>query len=353
MNRRRLDLEAMRDSLLYAAGRLDETMGGPSLPLTQEPFPARRAVYGFIERQNLPAFFRTFDFANPNTPAASRPQTASPHQALFFFNSPFALEQSRLLSERSAKMAGFSASGFNAAERITHLYRCALGRTPSTEELADAAAFVSSGEAADEAARLAALPRWQYGWGAYDAMSDRVEFHPFPHFAANSWQGGDAIPDSTLGWAMLNLEGGHPGDAAHQVIRRWTAPAAGILRIEGELNHPSPHGNGVVARIVSSTRGRLGEWTAAHVASPTSVESTEVAAGEAVDFIVDGQGDNSYDTFTWRTTLRLQRADNNAVESWSSHDGIDGPKPPPPPPMDRWAQLAQILLMSNEFAFID
>jgi hypothetical protein len=353
MNRRRLDLEAMRDSLVYAAGRLDETVGGPPVQLTQEPFPARRAVYGFIERQNLPAFFRTFDFANPNTPAAARPQTASPHQALFFFNSPLALEQSRHLASRSAKSAESESSESSPAERITLLYRCALGRTPTSDELAEGSAFIASGEAADEAARIAALPRWQFGWGEYDPMSDRVSFHPFPHFATSAWQGGEALPDAQLGWAMLNVDGGHPGDGGHQVIRRWTASASGALHIEGELNHPSPHGNGVMARIVSGTRGRLGEWTAAHAAAPTLLESTPVAAGETVDFIVDGQGDDSYDTFTWRTTLRLQRSDNNSTETWNSHDGIDGPKPPQPPPMDRWAQLAQILLMSNEFAFID
>ena len=58
----------MRDSLLVAAGRLDLTMGGPSVCSSpRRRFSTRRAVYGFIERQNLPAFFRTFDFANPNT----------------------------------------------------------------------------------------------------------------------------------------------------------------------------------------------------------------------------------------------------------------------------------------------
>jgi hypothetical protein len=79
-NRRRLDLESLRDSVLAAAGRLDATIGGPSVPLTASPFPTRRAVYGFIERQNLPAFFRTFDFANPNTHTPERPQTVAPQQ---------------------------------------------------------------------------------------------------------------------------------------------------------------------------------------------------------------------------------------------------------------------------------
>jgi hypothetical protein len=351
MNRRRLDLEAARDSLLVAAGRLDETVGGPSVQLTQAPFPARRAVYGFIERQNLPQFFRTFDFANPNTPSASRPQTASPHQALFMLNSPFALEQSRLTAERAAA-ANSDGAPLSDAERIAKLYQIALGRAPSEVELAEATAYIAGGESGDEAARLAALARWQYGWGVHDPMSDRVDFHPFTHFVNNAWQTADVLPDPQLGHLMLNVEGGHPGDSAHQAIRRWTAPAAGTLHIQGDLNHPAPEGNGVVGWIVSSARGRVGEWPAAHGAAATTVEAVQVSAGDTVDFIVDGVGDTSYDTFTWRTSLRLQREDG-AVETWNSHDGIDGPKPPAPAPLDRWGQLAQVLLMCNEFMFVD
>ena len=97
-NRRRLDLESLRDSLLAVAGRLDEKMGGPSVSLTDAPFSTRRSVYGFIERQNLPAFFRTFDFANPNTHTPERPQTTTPQQALFLMNSPFAIEQATFLA---------------------------------------------------------------------------------------------------------------------------------------------------------------------------------------------------------------------------------------------------------------
>ncbi|MBA3485067.1 MAG: DUF1553 domain-containing protein [Pirellulales bacterium] len=351
MNRRRLDLEAARDSLLVAAGRLDETMGGPSVQLTQAPFPARRAVYGFIERQNLPAFFRTFDFANPNTPSASRTQTASPHQALFMLNSPFALEQSRLVAERAAT-ASSDGAALSDTQRIGKVYQFALGRAPSEEELAEATAYVSSGQSSDESARLAALPRWQYGWGVHDPLSDRVDFHPFTHFVNDAWQTADVLPDPQLGHLMLNVEGGHPGDAAHQVIRRWTAPAAGTLQIQGDLNHPAAEGNGVIGRVVSSARGRLGEWPAAHGTAATTVEAVQVSGGDTVDFIVDCLGDTSYDTFTWRTSLRLQ-CEDGAVETWNSHDGIDGPKPPAQPPLDRWGQLAQVLLMCNEFMFVD
>ncbi|HZT82145.1 MAG TPA: DUF1549 domain-containing protein, partial [Gemmataceae bacterium] len=53
-NRQRLDFEALRDSLLWASGRLDPEAGGPPVDITKAPFPARRSVYGFIDRQNLP-----------------------------------------------------------------------------------------------------------------------------------------------------------------------------------------------------------------------------------------------------------------------------------------------------------
>lgn len=141
MNRRRLDLEAFRDSLLAASGKLDLTMGGPSVKLTEAPYPARRAVYGFIERQNLPAFFRTFDFANPNVHAAGRPQTASPQQALFMLNSPFVLEQAHALAGRSAADDG-------DLKRLDRLYRSALGRSPTLEEAVDVHAYLTAADAA-------------------------------------------------------------------------------------------------------------------------------------------------------------------------------------------------------------
>src|SRR5262249_40881206 len=72
MNRRRLDLEGLRDALLTVAGRLDRTAGGPAVEITTAPFSARRTVYGFLDRQNLPGLFRTFDFASPDSSSPQR-----------------------------------------------------------------------------------------------------------------------------------------------------------------------------------------------------------------------------------------------------------------------------------------
>jgi hypothetical protein len=163
-NRRRLDLESLRDSVLAAAGRLDATIGGPSVPLTASPFPTRRAVYGFIERQNLPAFFRTFDFANPNTHTPERPQTVAPQQALFLMNSPFVMEQAAHLAARTANTSEGAAGENDSAKaaRIELLFQHALGREPSSEETADALAFVSATQSPESATpEMQALTRWE------------------------------------------------------------------------------------------------------------------------------------------------------------------------------------------------
>ena len=71
---------------------------GRSVDLFKEPFTTRRAVYGFIDRQNLPGTFRSFDVALPDTHAPQRFTTTVPQQALFLMNSPFVLEQAKALA---------------------------------------------------------------------------------------------------------------------------------------------------------------------------------------------------------------------------------------------------------------
>ena len=81
-------------------------MGGPPVKLTDDPFPTRRTVYGFIERQNLPGMFRTFDFANPDThspDARSRPCRSKPCSLM---NSPFAMEQAGAPGQLATECAG-------------------------------------------------------------------------------------------------------------------------------------------------------------------------------------------------------------------------------------------------------
>ena len=141
MNRRRMDLEAMRDSLLFVAGQLDQSMGGPAVNIVTAPFSKRRSVYGQIERQNLPAFFRTFDFATPDSHSPQRFTTTVPQQALFLMNSPFVIELAGALVKRPE-----IESAVEPAERIQRMYALLFGRAPTNEEAALGEQFVASGD---------------------------------------------------------------------------------------------------------------------------------------------------------------------------------------------------------------
>jgi len=360
-NCRRLDLEEMRDTLLVVAGRLDETMGGPSVSLTDAPFSTRRAVYGFIERQNLPAFFRTFDFANPNTHTPERPLTTSPQQALFLLNSPYVFEQAMHLAARSASQGvpgveskmnpqqSASSAAADRVRRINRMYQFTLGRDAGAEELADALEFVDRGEP-PRSIKIINQLAWQFGWGMLDETSAKVQFQAMPRFTGSTWQGGPALPDAALGWAMLNANGGHPGDAAHQTIRRWTAPAAGMLHIEGVLSHMSEVGDGVRGRIVASRGGVVGAWDVFHADVATAPPQIAVEAGDTIDFVTDCRAGVDYDNFNWTVTMRLTPSGGDPMQLWDSVGGFHGPLVPP---LSRWDQLAQVLMMSNEFMFVD
>ncbi|MBI5691901.1 MAG: PSD1 domain-containing protein [Verrucomicrobia bacterium] len=135
--RRRLEFEAQRDTWLQVAGELNRAGGGLPDDLLQQPFTRRRTVYGFIDRQNLPGMFRTFDFPNPDVSSAQRLATTVPQQALFLLNSPFVLEMTRRLAARVEREAGASES-----VRIESLFRTVLQRPPDAGEAALARAFL-------------------------------------------------------------------------------------------------------------------------------------------------------------------------------------------------------------------
>jgi len=108
---------------------MDLQVGGLPMDIETEPFSNRRTIYGLIERQNLPAVFRTFDFANPDTSSQRRFHTTVPQQALFLLNSPFVMEQARSLAGRQEVTAAVTAPG-----QVQALYRLLFQRPPSSAE---------------------------------------------------------------------------------------------------------------------------------------------------------------------------------------------------------------------------
>ncbi|MBE7499310.1 MAG: DUF1549 domain-containing protein [Verrucomicrobiales bacterium] len=128
--RRRLDFETMRDALLAVSGNLDLTAGGQPVDILSAPFSGRRTVYGFIDRQNLPGVFRTFDLANPDVSSPGRFTTTVPQQALFLMNSAFVIDQAR------AAAAAAETASANTVDLLHALFARTLQRAPEPEELA-------------------------------------------------------------------------------------------------------------------------------------------------------------------------------------------------------------------------
>jgi hypothetical protein len=132
MNRRRLDFEAMRDTLLFVAGNLDPSVGGRPVDLLAQregSFARRRTIYGAIDRNDLPGLYRVFDFANPDLTTAQRDTTTVPQQSLFFLNSPFVMEQAAKLVE-SPSVQGLDCE----AEQIRALFQRVYQRDPSEDD---------------------------------------------------------------------------------------------------------------------------------------------------------------------------------------------------------------------------
>jgi hypothetical protein len=264
-------------------------------------------------------------------------------------NSPFTIEQASFLAARTKEKNVAISTAASRLRRISRLFRYAIGRDPTLDEATDALEFIDRGEPA-ESDTINNQLAWQFGWGTFDEAARKVLFQSLPHFAKDTWQGGPARPDPTLGWTMITAPGGHPGDAAHAAIRRWTAPSAGKLHIEGLLGHAAANGDGVRGRIIASRLGVVGTSEVHHSQAPTNPPPFAVQKGDTIDFITDCRRNVDSDSFHWTVTLRLAASDQDAGQVWESTTGFHGPLQPP---LTRWQELAQVLLMSNEFAFLD
>ncbi len=340
MNRHRLDMEQMRDSLMNAAGRLDiKQVGGKSVDLWAKPFTGRRAVYGFVERQNLPGTFRTFDFASPDSTSARRFTTTVPQQALFFLNSALAVEDAQDLVKRP-EIAKASDDG----QRVRRLYLLLFQRLPDADELASGVAYLHHGEPSV----MAPDAVWRYGYGEIDREQSHLSFFtPISELSAQGYQPTKTFPDPVLGYILLSAQGGHPGhDRKHCVVRRWVAPKSMTIRILGSISHPQAQGDGIGARIISSRIGLVGRWNVHNTTTKAEIPSVAVEKGDTIDFVVDPLDSDGYDGFGWSPTVQ-------AVDGSRTWEAAADFGPPPGPPISRLALYAQALLMTNEFLFVD
>jgi len=380
MNRRRLDFEAFRDTLLSVAGMLDPQVGGAPFDILETPYIPRRTVYAYIDRRNLPDVFRTFDFANPNFTQGERFNSTVPQQALFLMNSPFIAELARGLVARADIK-----NKIDEQQKITALYETAFQRQPSPLEMKLGMRFLKEQVAIEQQRKPNKI--WTYGFGAYDSRYKRVvRFTEFPYYSLldGAWQGGEDYPDQRLGAARISADGGSPGPNANiAVIRRWRSPVTGTIKIDGTLEHLGTQGDGVMAYIVFKGSLELKRMLAYNRDQPTQIPALKVKAGDTLDFIVTCRGNDVGDIFYWAPTITVTRDDQDLIGAnaggpmtaggGGAMGGMAGAAASGGPKrvwnaaedfyveqeaaefrmLNAWEKYAQVILLSNEMAFVD
>ena len=355
-NRARLDFEALRDSMLAVAGRLDRRVGGPPFDLRARPSAPRRTLYAYISREEPSALMRTFDFSNPEEHTPRRQLTTVPQQGLFLLNGPFLAEQAGALAE----MCGA------AADCVDELHRSILGRLPKAGEREVAADFVARSDsvAANPGASRRLPNPWSHGVASFDPVAGRVsDFQAMRYRVEDRVQPAPMLPARETGRAHFTPQGGFPGDDLRTaVVRRWTAPRDLRVSIQGSLNHPLgdqgrrfDSSNGVRGWIVSSRNGVLANWTVRGYEAAAEIRNLRVEQGEWLDFIVDARGDYESDAFRWTPTVEEsldaeRKSAGVKPDVWRAADGLAEPEQPR---LNSLARYAQVLLLTNEFAFRD
>ena len=355
-NRSRLDFESLRDSMLAVAGELDTSIGGPPFDLVARPASTRRALYAFVSREHPSQLMRAFDFSNPEEHSPRRQLTTVPQQALFLMNSPF-------MAGRARAVAAECGDPERCIERI---HRRVLGRLPDAREFGEAKAFLLqvrqlNGGSADDAVEPAT---WDQGTANLDPTTGEVSgFRRMAYRVEDRLQPMSLLPAPEFGRASLTPTGGFPGDTVeHAVVRRWRAPRTMKISVNGTLSHRMgsqarrfDYSNGVRGWIASSGKGLLASWIAKGIEAETVIRNIEVEEGEHVDFVVDSLGDYESDAFSWAPQIEEvlpvdQQAAGMVPRIWSADEGFREPAMPPLGPLE---QYAQVLLMTNEFAFRD
>lgn len=342
---RRLSFEQARDAWLAVAGELDLRVGGKSQALF-DSMNKRRTLYANIDREKVSPVLRMFDFANPDLSIPQRSETSVPQQALFAMNHPFVAERATHLTNNLGE------SGPTA--RIARLYVEIFQRKPTREELQLAMDFV---QPEFESTISKPVPsHWSYGYGEFDTATGRISaFTPLPHFGGMAWQGGDNYPDPKLGWLKLDATGGHPGnDRKHAIVRRWTSTMDGNFSITSKITHEPAVGDGIRAFVSHSVSGLLRSATLHHSAEPIDIDSIQVRKGDTLDFIVDIRDGLNSDQFLWSPKItQIGTTGAGGDKANAVYDASIDFSSESESQLDRWQQLAQVLMLSNEFMFVD
>lgn len=132
-NRKRLEVEPLRDSILNASGSLHRTLGGKPVGDAEH----RRTMYLRIDRAALNDFLSTFDYVETASHIEQRPVTTVPYQALFLLNNPLVHEQASRLANKALET-----QSADDVARIQHLWLTLFSRPAHNDEVARCEQFL-------------------------------------------------------------------------------------------------------------------------------------------------------------------------------------------------------------------
>jgi hypothetical protein len=153
MNRRRLEAEEIRDSMLAVSDKLDLKMGGPGYYLfvlerpehsphyeyhkfdPEEAASHRRSIYRFIVRSQPDPYMTTLDCADSSQSTPQRNETLTSLQALSLLNNSFSLAMSKHFASKLSRETS------STTEQVTRAFQRISGRLPNDDELSDLTAY--------------------------------------------------------------------------------------------------------------------------------------------------------------------------------------------------------------------
>ena len=337
MNLHRLEWEAMRDSMLQASDSLMIMNGGQPRNILKFNTKSVRSVYGFLDREKIPGALKNFDFPTPQVTCEARIKTVVPQQGLFMMNS-------QLVTDCSKVIASKLDHNLSNEERIKQLFKKTLSRLPNDQELSKALSFIDNSK--DKFNYQP--PKVEYGI-AYIKEKSLSGFKHFDFYKDKTWKFKGKFPHPKYEYASLRADGGHPG-GNFPAVQRITIYEKGSISLKGSLKHPNKKGDGVRA-VLFVNGSEVKSWKAHNKTVSTNSDAIEVKSGDIIELAVEPNKNHGFDTYNWKskillnTGVEIKEMDMNAL--FSGKQGRNSKA------YGVWDALAQVMLMSNEFLYVD
>jgi len=375
MDRRRMDFESFRDGLLQVSGKLDLTMGGKPVRLTGGDTNYRRTVYALVDRRNLDEMFKTFDFANPDSTASQRFVSTVSQQALFMMNSTMLADLAHQIVSRK-EFTNIQ----DDRSRIATLYNMVYQRDPEPIELKLGQRFMQEQTGGVNTGAMR-VQTWYNGYGQWNVIDAKNKFYSVAMYQF-PYTDGKVFKGNTPSFGPLELTGtgGHPGTQPNvAVIRRWVAPRDTTVNISGRLEHrlddeaeaaykelkpefqkvydknvwDGVTGIIVWSRVANRAGHRVGKelWRSdvRRGGSNANYGDVNVRRGDTIDFIVTCNKRVKQKTLnSIAATNRLKNPQQDNF-TWTPAVNINKEIAAP----QTWRKYVQVLLLSNELAYVD